>query len=80
METQKIVNLLNGSDNESSKFLTREWYIVNDQNNGQYGTGDENGTTIKLETKVIKSNLCYYSDPYIFCNRKYNSYRRKCKF
>ena len=66
METQKIVNLLNGSDNESSKFLTREWYIVNDQNNGQYGTGDENGTTIKFETKVIKSNLCYYSDPYIF--------------
>ena len=34
METQKIVNLLNGSDNESSKFETRKWYIINDQNNG----------------------------------------------
>ena len=65
METQKIVNLLNGSDNESSKFATRKWYIINDQNNGQYGTGDENGTTIKFETKVIKSNLCDHSDTYI---------------
>ena len=30
METQKIANLLNGSDNESSKFGTRKWYIIND--------------------------------------------------
>ena len=36
METQKIVNLLNESDNESSRFATRKWYIINDQNNGQY--------------------------------------------
>ena len=62
METEEIVNLLNGSDNESSKFATRKWYITNDQNNGQYGNGDKNGTTIKFETKVIKSNLCDYSD------------------
>ena len=47
METQKIVNLLNGSDNESAKFATRKWYIFNDQNTGQCGTGDENGITIK---------------------------------
>ena len=37
METQKIVNLLNESNNESSKFATRKWYNINDQNNGQYG-------------------------------------------
>ena len=36
METQKIVNLINKSDNESSKFATRKWYIINDQNKGQY--------------------------------------------
>ena len=53
MKTQKIVNLLNDSYNESSKFETRTWYIINDQNNGQYGTGDENGTTITFETKVF---------------------------
>ena len=53
METQKIVNLLNDSNNESSKFAVRKWYIINDQNNGQYGRVNENDSTIKLETKVI---------------------------
>ena len=28
METQKIVNLPNGSDNESSKFATKKWYVM----------------------------------------------------
>ena len=65
MGTQKIVNLLNDSDNESSKFATRKWYIINDQNNGQYGRENENESTIKFEIKVIKPNLCYYSDAYI---------------
>ena len=65
METRKIANLLNDSNNESSKFVTRKWYIINDQNNGQYGNGDEDVSTIKFETKVIKPNLCDYSDAYI---------------
>ena len=56
METQKIVNLLNGSENESSRFATRKWYVINDQNNGQYGRGNENDVTIKFDTKVIKPN------------------------
>ena len=62
METEKIVNLLNDSDNESSKFATRKWYIINDRNNGR---GKGNDATIKFETKVIKSNLCDNSDAYI---------------
>ena len=68
METQKIVNFLNNSESSMelhSKFAARKWYIINDQNNVQYGTEDENGTTIRFETKVIKSNLCEYSDAYI---------------
>ena len=65
MKTQKIANLLGNTDNESLKFATRKWYVINDQNNTDYGDGDENGTTIKFETKVIKSNLCDYSDAYI---------------
>ena len=65
METQKIVNLLNDPDNESLRFATRKWYIINDQNNGQYGRGNENDATIKFETKVVKPNLCDYSDSYI---------------
>ena len=65
METQKIVNLLNDSDNEYLKFATKKWYIINDQNNGQYGRGNENDSTIKFDTQVIKPNLCDYSDAYI---------------
>ena len=65
METQKIVNLLNDSENDPSKFSTRKWYIINDQNNGQYGRSSENDSTIKFETKAIKPNLCDYSDGYI---------------
>ena len=60
IETQKIANLLN-----DSKFPTRKWYVINDQNNGQCGRGNENDSTIKLETKVIKPNLCDYSDAHI---------------
>ena len=47
------------------KFATRRWYIVNDLNNGQYGRKNENDSTTKLKTKVIKPNLCDYSDAYI---------------
>ena len=47
------------------QICNKKWYIMNHQNNGQYGNGDENGTAIKFETKVIKSNLCDYSDAYI---------------
>ena len=65
METQKIANLLGNADNEFFKLATRKWYLINDQNNTDYGDGDENGTTIKFETKIIKSNLYDYSDAYV---------------
>ena len=65
METQRTVNLLNDSEKLNSKFATRKWYIINDQNNGQYGIGNDNDSTIRYETKVIKPNLCDYSDAYI---------------
>ena len=70
MKTQKIVNLLNGTVNESSKFATRKWYVINDQNSTDYGEGNENDSYITFETEVIKVNLCDYSDAYIHCNRK----------
>ena len=67
METQKIVNLLNDSENKSSKLAARKWYISNDQNSGQYGRRDENENDLSIifETKVIKPNLCDYSGAYI---------------
>ena len=34
METQKIVNLLNDSNNEISKFATKIWCIIDSEANG----------------------------------------------
>ena len=63
------INLLNDSDNESPKFASRKWYIINYQNNGKYGRGNEKDSTIKFETKIIKPNLCDYSNAYILVRR-----------
>ena len=60
METQKIVNLLNGSDNDNSKFATKKWYIVDSETKGNYLTDNE----IKFLTGSLESNLCDYSDAY----------------
>ena len=69
METQNIVNLLNDSKNKSSKSEARKWYIINDQNNRQYGERNKNDSTIKFETKIIKPNLCDFPDAYILVTR-----------
>ena len=53
METQKIENLLNDSYNEFSKFATRKWYIINDQNNEQYGEGNETDSPLNLKQKSL---------------------------
>ena len=60
METKKIVNLLNGSDNENSKFATKTWYVI-DSVSKDYS--HEN--PIKFLTSSLESNLCDYSDAYI---------------
>ena len=61
MEIQKIVNLLNGSDNDKSKFATKKWYIIDKGSNGNYSQNDEK----KFLTRSIESRLCDYSDAYI---------------
>ena len=66
MSTQKMVNLLNENDNESSNFATKKWYVTNDQNNRKCEEGNENDSSIKFETKVNKSSLYDYSDTYNF--------------
>ena len=61
METQKIVNSLNYSNTESSKFATRKWYIFDSESKGNYS--HENW--IKFLTSSLESSLCDYSDAYI---------------
>ena len=65
MKAQKITNVLEESDDDILKSATSKWYIINYQNNGHYGKGDKNDSTIKFITEVIKPNLCDYSDAYI---------------
>ena len=69
MENQKIINLLDTIDTDSKHFTTKKWYIINDENNTNYGvnkdTGADNPDTIKYDTRVLKPNLCDYAEAYI---------------
>ena len=69
MENQKIINLLDKIDTDSKHFATKKWYIINDENNTNYGvnkdTGADNPDTIKYDTRVLKLNLCDYAEAYI---------------
>ena len=66
MENQKIINLLDKIDTDSKHFATKKWYIINDENNTNYGvnkdTGPNNPDTIKYDTRVLKPNLCDYAE------------------
>ena len=72
MENQKIINLLDKVDTDSKHFATKKWYIINDENNTNYGvnkdTGADNPDTIKYDTRVLKPNLCDYAEAYILVN------------
>ena len=69
MENQKIIILLDKIDTDSKHFATKKWYMINDENNTDYGvdkdTGANNPDTIKYDTRVLKPNLCDYAEAYI---------------
>ena len=69
MENQKIINLLDKTNTDSKHFATKKWYIINDENNTNYGVnkdaGANNPDTIKYDTRVLKPNLCDYAEAYI---------------
>ena len=72
MENQKIINLLDKIDTDSKHFASKKWYIINDENNTNYGvnkdTSADNPDTIKYDTRVLKPNLCDYAEVYILVN------------
>ena len=61
MEYQKIVNLLDSTSNQPSKFRTKNWVEINDESRGTYNTNSQ----IKVKTTMLKSGFCDYSDVYI---------------
>ena len=50
---QEIKNLLNSSENEFSKYVTKKWYVIESESNGSYLDHDP----IKFLTKSIE---CIY--------------------
>ena len=58
MEIQKIVNLLNDSDNENAKFATKKWYVIDNESKGYYS----HKKPIKVLASSLKSSLYDYSD------------------
>ena len=40
MEYQKIINLLQKSTNQPSKFRTKDWVEINDEPKGRYDTSN----------------------------------------
>ena len=68
METQKIVSLLNDSNNENSKFATKKWYVIDSESKGNYSDENKN----KFLTNSLESNLCNYSDAYILVTGNIN--------
>ena len=58
MEYQKIMNFLDNTLNQSSKFRTKNWIEINNQLRDAYNTNSD----IRFKTTILKSNLCDYSD------------------
>ena len=65
MQSQKIKNLLDHKDEVYLKYQTKEWYINNDRNNGNYPEGNGNDKGVKIDTEFVKPFLCDYADAYI---------------
>ena len=62
MEYQKIMNLLDKTPNQPSKFKTKNWVEIDDESRGTYNKDSQ----IRFKTSVLRSSLCDYSDAYIF--------------
>ena len=61
MEYQKIANFLNDGSNKPSKFRTKNWVEINDDERGVYSPNKQ----LRFKTSMLRSSLCDYSDVYI---------------
>ena len=61
MKYQKIINLLDNTPNQLSKFRTKNWVEINNKSRGAYNVNAQ----IKFKTTMLKSGLCDYGDAYI---------------
>ena len=61
MENQKIINLLDETKIQLSKFwTTKNWVEINDESKGKY-----DNRSVRFKISMIRWNLCDYSNAYI---------------
>ena len=61
MEYQKVINLLDNTPNQPTKFRAKNWVEINDEERQTYNTNSQ----IKFQTSVLSSSLCDYSNVYV---------------
>ena len=75
MKYQKLVNLLDNTIKQPSKFRTKNWVEINDDSRGTYNTNNQ----IKFKTTNLKSSLWDYSDAYILATWSNNNFRKRSR-
>ena len=60
-EYQKIINSLENTLNQWTKFRIKNWVEINDDSRGPYNSNGQ----IRFEISMLRTGLCDYSDPYI---------------
>ena len=61
MEHQKVINFIDNTPNQPTKFRTKKWVEMNGDVCGMYNTNCQ----VKLKNSILKSSLCEYNDAYI---------------
>ena len=62
MEYKEIMNFLDNTPNQPSKFMTQNWVKINDESGGTYDEVNE----IRFKTSMLSSCLCNCSEAFIF--------------
>ena len=61
-----MINLLDSTLDQLSKFRTKNWMEINDRSQGVYNTN----SNIRFKIAMLKSSLCDYTDAYILVKGK----------
>ena len=66
MEFNKINNLLDPAHDKVPRFITKKWIEVQSQSGNTYNTSKP----IRFKTSMLRSDLCDYSDAYVWVKGK----------
>ena len=66
MEFNKINNLLDSAHDKVPRFITKKWIEVQSQSGNTYNTSKP----IRFKTSMLRSDLCDYSDAYVWVKGK----------